>query len=239
MGAEPRLIRTWALRESSYRPHALHLLNPDIEAATSAWQRLYYSPQEEAELEAVLASTSKQDRRYWEAKARLGRIRTFRDNDFLDERVAFEVVEPDGTVSSGTEPAWAFGYGPFGMNPAYFVPVWDATAPPWVFCDEDGLIAIITAVWAARTSQRDCDRQGFGGSYAVVDRRFGQGHCSEVGPEAKFRTRADRMGIDPDARAKLGTKWKRTETDRSEILAHMRARALEAGLLSARAEAGT
>jgi hypothetical protein len=230
MGAEPKLLRAWAQRESSYRPTAIHVLNQDVEAATSAWRKLYYSPTEEAQLEAVMAEAGQRSDRYWKAKARLQKIRTFRGNRFLDDHVEYELVEPDGTVSRGTEPAWAFGYGPFGFNPAYFVPIWDAQSPPWIFCDEDGLAAIVTAVWAARTSQRDCERQGFGGSYAVVNRRFGTGHCAEVGPNAKFRTRARRLGLDPNARARLGSKWKRASTDRAEILAHMRTRAREAGL---------
>lgn len=233
MGAEPKLIRAWALRESSYRPTAVHLLNPDIEAAMSAWRRHYYDAAEEKKLEDVLATASKRSDRYWKAKARLHRVRTFRDNPYLDERVEFTVEEPDGTITRGSEPAWAFGYGPFGFNPAYFVPAWDAKAPPWIFCDEDGLVAIVTAVWAARTAQRECDRLGFGGSYAVVNQRFGRGHCAAVGPTAKFRKRARRIGLDADARARLGDKWSRKNTDRAEVVAYMRARAREAELLPA------
>ncbi len=233
MGAEPKLLRAWALRESSYRPTAVHLLDPDIEAAMSAWRRHYYSESEEKKLQAILATASKRSDEYWDAKARLGRVQTFRDNPYIDERVEFEVEEPDGSITRGTEPAWAFGYGPFGFNPAYFVPVWDSRSPPWVFCDEDGLAAIVTAVWAARTAQNECERQGFGGSYAVVNQRFGRGHCAEVGPDAKFRKRARRIGIDPDARARLGTKWPRSRSDRAEVLSHMRARAVAEGLLPA------
>lgn len=236
MGADPRLLRAWALRESSYRPHAMHVLNPDIEAATAAWRRLHYSAEEEAELQALMARVGARDSRYWDAKARLHQVQTFRNNAYLDEVVYFEVVMDDGSQSTtGSEPAWAFGYGPFGFNPAYFVPVWDSRAPPWVFCDDDGLVAIITAVWAARTAQRECEAQGFGGSYASVNRRFSKGHCGLVPEHASFRGRARRLGLDPDARATLGRKWRRTETDRGEILRAMRSKAMAAGLLSPRA----
>ncbi|MCB9716486.1 MAG: hypothetical protein H6712_21675 [Myxococcales bacterium] len=234
MDADPRLIRAWAMRESTYRPHAMHVLNPDIEAATAAWQRFHYSPAEEAQLQALMERVTAQDPEYWQAKARLHQVQTFRDNPYLDDVVMLEVIAPDGSVSEGSEPAWAFGYGPFGFNPAYFVPVWDSRAPPWVFCDDDGLVAIITAVWAARTAQRECDAQGFGGSYASVNRRFSQGHCGEVGERASFRARAHRMGLDPDARAKLGRKWPRRGTDRGELLRVMRHKAVAAGLLTAR-----
>lgn len=234
MGADPRLIRVWAMRESSYRPHAMHVLNPDVEAATAAWRRLHYSAKEEAELMALMEQVGARNPRYWQAKARLHRVQTFRDNAYLDDVVVFEVVTSDGERSTGSEPAWAFGYGPFGFNPAYFVPVWDSRSPPWVFCEDDGLVAIITAVWAARTAQRECEAQGFGGSYASVNRRFSKGHCGPVAQHANFRARARRLGLDPDARAKLGRKWKRTQTDRDEILRSMRSKAVAAGLLFAR-----
>ena len=233
MGAEPRLIRAWAMRESTYRPHAMHVLNPDIEAATAAWRRLHYSPTEEAELQAQMAKLSKQDSEYWKAKARLHQVQTFRDNPYLDDIIEFEVTATDGSVSPGSEPAWAFGYGPFGFNPAYFVPVWDSSAPPWVFCDDNGLVAIITAVWAARTAQRECEAQGFGDSYATVNRRFSRGHCATVSPHANFRKRARRLGRNPDMRAKLGRKWKRDTADRGQMLHAMRSKAVAAGLLPA------
>lgn len=233
MGADPRLFRAWAMRESSYRPHALHVLDPDVEAATAAWRRLRYSPTEEAELQRVLASVSARDPAYWEAKARLHRVRTFRDNAFLDAVIPLDVLLPDGRTSQGSEHAWAFGYGAFGFNPAYFVPVWDARAPPWVFCQDDGLVAIITAVWVARAAKRECEAQGLPGSYAVVDRRFSRGHCGPVGPHAKFRQRARGFGLDPDENARLGRKWPRARTDRAEIHGYMRQRAVEEGLLPA------
>lgn len=235
MGAEPRLFRAWAMRESSYRPHALHVLDPDIEAATAAYRRLRYSATEEAELLEVLASVSARDPAYWEAKARLRRVRTFRDNDYLDAMIPLEVLAPDGTASWGSEHAWAFGYGAFGFNPAYYVPVWDARAPPWVFCQDDGLVAIITAVWVARAAKRECEGQGLPGTYAVVDRRFSRGHCALASPGARFRQRAQRLGLDPDAPARLGTRWMRAQTDRAEIHGFMRRRAVEEGLLPPRA----
>ncbi len=238
MGAEPRLIRAWAMRESTYRPHAMHVLNPDIEAATAAWRRLHYSPQEEAQLQALMDRLSVQQGEYWRAKARLHQVQTFRDNLYLDDIIEFEVIAADGTRSRGSEPAWAFGYGPFGFNPAYFVPVWDSRSPPWVFCDDDGLVAIITAIWVARSAQRECESRGLGGSYLSVNRRFSRGHCGVVGERARFRNRVRRLGLDPEARARLGRKWPRATTERAEILEAMRSKAVAAGLLPPRVQAG-
>ena len=65
----------------------------------------------------------------------------------------------------------------------------------------------------------------------MVNHRFGSGHCGDPGPNAKFRKRARRVGLYPDARARLGRKWKRDETDRDALLDHLRRRAVQEGLL--------
>lgn len=232
MGAEPRLFQAWAMRESTYRPSALHVLNPDVQGATSAWRKYAYDPDEEARLEAALAQTEATDGEYWQLKGKLARLRRFKGNPYLYDEVEYDQIGPDGERIPVRGSAWAFGYGPFGFNPAYFVQVWDPKAPPWVFCHDDGIPAIVTAIWAARTHQRECEAAGVGGSYLVLNRRLGRGHCEAPNPESGFTARLGRMGLDATKRAKLGKNHPAEDTDRAALLELLRARAREEGLLS-------
>lgn len=232
MGAEPRLFQAWAMRESTYRPSALHVLNPDVNGATTAWRKYAYDADEEARLEAELAQTDATEGRYWKLKGKLSRLRRFKGNPHLYAEVEYDRVTPDGDVSRARGSAWAFGYGPFGFNPAYFVQVWDSKAPPWIFCHDDGVPAIVTAIWAARAHQRECEAAGVGGSYLVLNRRLGRGHCEEPNPESGFVRRLGRMGLDATRRAKLGKAHPADTTDRTELLELLRAKAREQGLLS-------
>ena len=175
---------------------------------------------------------------YWTAKAELARISRFRANEFYDSRIDYEIVGRDGSRSPGQRSVWSYGYGPFGFNPTYFLPIWDADAPPWVFCNDDGLAAIVTAVWAAREHQRECAALGFASSNEVVNRRFSSGHCDpRPGRAQKFRSRARARGINPDAPAKLGARWPADSSDRAQLLEHLRAQASAQGLLSDHAPA--
>lgn len=239
MGADPRLLTLWALRESTYNPYAIHVLDPDVDASTATWRRHRWDPEQAAELEARMEALGARDRGYWQAKAELARISRFRDNPHYDDRIRYEVVEVEGERWAETTSAWGYGYGPFGFNPTYFLPVWDATAPPWVFCEHDGIAAIISAIWAARAHQRECRSLGHGDSYEVVNRRFSSGHCApRPGRVHLFRKRARARGIRVDAKAKLGTRWAEADSDRAEVLEHMRALAEAQGLLSSYALAG-
>jgi hypothetical protein len=238
LGADPKLIKLWALRESTYNPYAIHVLDPDIEASIASWRRHHWDAERAAELSATMEELGARDPGYWAAKAELARISRFRDNPHYDTMIEYERVASDGLRTVGQRSAWSYGYGPFGFNPTYFVPIWDPGAPPWVFCNDDGLAAIVTAIWAAREDQRECVELGFGDSYEVVDRRFSSGHCaSRPGRDHRFRTRARARGIDPDARAKLGSRWPMDGSDRAQLLEHLRARAADEGLLSKYAEA--
>lgn len=239
LGADPKLLTLWALRESTYNPYAIHVLDPDIEASTASWRRHRWDPDRAAELEEVMAELGARDPQYWAAKAELARISRFRDNPHYDAQINYERVSPDGTREPDQRSAWSYGYGPFGFNPTYFVPIWGSQAPPWVFCNDDGLAAIVTAIWAAREHQRECAGLGFGDSNEVVNRRFSSGHCDPRPDRAeKFRTRARRRGIDPDARARLGVRWPAEQSDRTQLLDHLRAKAIEQGLLSTHALGG-
>lgn len=232
MGADPRLFQLWSLRESSHRPTAIHVLNPDLEGAIKAWERHLYRPDRAIELGQVMKQFGAKRREYWQAKAELERRSTFRENPHYLEQLEFDFVTADGERERRRASHWSFGYGPFGFNPTYFVPVWDEKAPPWVFCSDDGIVAIVTAVWAAREHQLECREQGMGDSYSVVNRRFSSGHCRpRPAYEAMFAKRARSEGLDPSRRARLGNKWARASTERSEIVAHMRTQARADGLI--------
>lgn len=233
MGADPKLFKIWALRESTYRPTAVHVLNPDLNAASKAWDRYRWSPERQRDLEGVMkARAGVKDKPYWRAKGALKRIQTFRDNPYYFDEVEYDVHMPNGETLSESRSRWAYGYGAFGFNPTYFVPIWDEKAPPWVFCNEDGIIAAITAVWAARNYQSKCRAQGFKGTYADVNRMFSSGHCdARPSRAALFEARARKVGLSAGRPARLGKKWPRNETDREEIVRHMRAKAVEAGLV--------
>ena len=236
MGAEARLLHAWSMRESTYRPSALHVLGPDVHGATQAWRKYAYNTDEEARLEAALAQTEATDGRYWKLKGKLARLRRFKGNPHLFAEVRYDQVAPDGEVSTARGSAWAFGYGPFGFNPAYFVQVWDPKAPPWIFCHDDGIPAIVTAIWSARAHQRECEAAGVGGSYNVLNRRLGRGHCIPPDPESGFIARLGRMGLDANKRARLGKKHPAEATDRQELLELLRDRARQQGLLSPHAQ---
>ncbi len=232
LGADPKLLTLWALRESTYNPYAIHVLDPDVEASTASWRRHRWDPDRAAALEAKMQELGARDPGYWAAKAELARISRFRDNPHYDAQIAYELVA-DGERRPGQRSAWGYGYGPFGFNPTYFLPLWDASAPPWVFCNDDGLAAIVTAIWAAREHQRECKALGYGDSNEVVNRRFSSGHCEPRPNRAhKFRARARARGIDPNAKAKLGDRWPADATDRDALLDALRLEAAAQGLLS-------
>lgn len=232
MGAEPRLLLAWAMRESTYQPSALHVLNPDVNGATQAWRKYAYDADEEARLEDELARLDATDARYWKVKGRLARLRRFEGNPHLFAEVEYDVHHADGEITPARGSAWAFGYGPFGFNPSYFVQVWDPQAPPWIFCHADGIPAVVTAIWSARAHQRECEAVGIGDSYLVVNRRWGRGHCAVPSPTNGFKRRLARLGLDGEKRARLGKKFPAATTDRAELLAHLREKAREKGLLS-------
>jgi hypothetical protein len=107
-----------------------------------------------------------------------------------------------------------------------------------VFCNDDGLAAIITAIWAARDAQAECRSLGFGGSYAVVNRRFSSGKCApSASRKTHFEKRARAAGIAPGEPARLGKKWAKKSTERDAIYAHMLRRAASKGYLSSQAVA--
>lgn len=206
MGANSRLFTIWALRESSYRPWKRHRLNPDREAAWVAWNRHRWTKSREKHYKTVMQTNSAKDgtQAYWQAKAGLRRILSYKDNPTF-----------------GAPYRWSTGLGLYGMQPIYHVKRWDPNAAPEILCDP--IVATVVAVWAARTVRNNCVSKGFDDTYETVNRGYSSGSCKLRPKFAKyFLKRAVRNGLDPKAAPRLGRKWKRSETDRDEILAHMR-----------------
>jgi len=234
LGADPGLLTLWSMRESTNNPYAIHVLNPDREAAEKTWAAHRWDPVRAAELAAEIEADPASAGGYWGPRAQLARIERYRGNRYYYAEVEYEVVDSSGSRGLDSASAWSYGYGPFGMNPTYYLQKWDADAPPWVFCEDDGLAAIVTAIWAARDHQRECERQGFGDSNEVVNRRFSSGHCEPRKRDDMFRERASKRGLDPDKRARLGKRWPAESSDRVEVIEHLRAVAMERDLLSNR-----
>src|SRR5690606_2525271 len=113
LGADPKLLTLWALRESTYNPYAIHVLDPDIEGSTASWRRHRWDPERAAELEAQMAELGARDPGYWTAKAELARISRFRDNPHYDAKIDYELIASDGSKAPGRRSAWSYGYGPF------------------------------------------------------------------------------------------------------------------------------
>lgn len=203
MGADPDMFLIWALRESSYRWFKRHQLNPDMEAARTAWKK--HRPSETRERELTEMLEAKPD---WSAKAELDRITIYRDNP---------------TYAAAWR--WSTGYGLYGMQPVYHVKRWDPNAAPELLCDP--VVATIVAIWAARAGKSICSSTGHGDSYQVVNRIFSTGHCTPGVHEDRFAIRAQRRGLDYLETAQLGSKWPQATTDRAEVLAHMNAKIAE------------
>ncbi len=232
MDADARLFQIWSLRESSHRPSAIHVLNPDLMGAAKAWNRHLYRPARALELQAEMDRYGAKTAKYWAARAEIARMNVFRHNRFYLDQLEFDFHTSPGEVQKRKRSQWAYGYGPFGFNPTYYVPVWDSNAPPWVFCDAGGVVAVVTAVWAARSAQRECRVRGKGSSYVVVNRRFSSGHCRpRPKHDAVFARRARAIRLQPDRRARRGKLWPRATTDRVEVVQHMRRRAEAEGLM--------
>ncbi len=206
MGMDVRLLWIWGLRESSYRPHKRHALQQDQVAARQAWARYRYTPEREAKMKHIMATSSAMDgtRKYWRAKAILEKMEVYRNNPTYKAQWR-----------------WKTGLGLYGMQPVYHLLRWDNDAPPEVLCDP--VIVTITAVWAARDARNACLATGFGDSNVEINRSYSAGHCRpRPKREYLFRNRANKRKLDPDATVRLGTKWPKKTTDRDEILAHMK-----------------
>jgi len=200
MGADEagqHLVAMMAHHESSYNPEAIHILNRDLTANLEAWELHSYDRGREIQLEEKLKVTSAKTKKFWSIKAQLADLRLYKGNPFWDSELAFLHKIPERTLHGETTKAievtehrsvWAFGYGLFGMNSVLFTHVWDREAPPWILCGDEGIVAVVTAIWALRAQQEDCaflsgknpEKYGTNGANAEgVIQRFARGHCSD------------------------------------------------------------
>lgn len=230
MGADYRLLWLWISRGSSGNPHTIHILNSDRKADWRAWRSYQWSPDKEKRYRDMMQKYGAQDSRFWWAKHRLAKIQVYKSNPWFDD--TFDVKIVDGEYTGKTEhPYFAMKYGPLDMSAVGYTKIWSREAPPWIMCNDDGLIAYITAIWAMRDFQSECKSQvDHGDGAGVIDRRYARGHCL---PASKnFVKRAKVYKIDPNKRYRLGKRWPRKTTDRKEIWEYMKRRAVETGIWS-------
>lgn len=248
------LLRLIARHESHANPYALHLLNPDQEANRRAYASYTYTPEREQALEEALATETPRTDRYWTIKRALTKIRRYKTNSYWTANVAYEhrfIVRTDDNtqihVENRQHSAWGFGYGLFGMNAVLYTAVLSPEAPPWALCVDEGIPAIVTAVWALRThqaqcralSERDPEKYGDdGGSVRGLVHRWGRGHCGDEVPgkawQALMNVQQRRhSGFGWDAIPAFGSRYSREAADPIVVLEHMKARAVDEGLLEA------
>ncbi len=235
MGADSRLLLLWMDRGSSSNPHTIHILNRDRKADWNAWLSHRWSQKEDDRLVGIMAGTSPQNSKWWNAKGKLARIRVYKNNPYYHKNFEVEEEYPDGGKGLGQHPHFAMKYGPLDMSAVGYTRIWSSKAPPWIMCNDDGLIAYITAIWAMREFQRECTGQvDHHDGAGVIDRRYARGRCMSPSKSFLKRAAARRYQLDPDKRLRLGRKWSRGDTDRMEIWLHMKKRAVEEGIWTAR-----
>lgn len=236
MGADPRLLLLWMDRGSSSNPHAIHVLTRDLRADWNAWKSHQYSPELEAKYRKTLETVSARNAKFWAAKNALRKILAYKDNPYYFKAFEYKEEYPDGHSGLSRHPYFAMKYGPLDMSAVGYTKFWSREAPPWIMCNDDGIIAYIVGVWAMRSFQKQCANEvAHGDSFGVIDRRYARGHCRQT--SENFKRRAAAYGINPDERVRLGRKWQRSTTDRKAIYDHMKAKAIEKGLLNADASA--
>jgi hypothetical protein len=239
MGADEAgqyLVDMIAHHESSWNPEAIHILNRDLEANLDAWENFSYDAGREKQLEEKLRTTSAKTKEFWKIKAQLADLRLYKGNAYWNSQLEYVHQIPERTLHGETtkeievverRSVWAYGYGLFGMNSVLYMHVFDKTAPPWVLCGDEGIVAVVTAIWALREQQADCeyltgknpDKYGTdGGSARGVIRRFARGHCGDgkLGP-AWRRLMADSdysKHIDYDKAPDLGHNFTKFEMHR-------------------------
>jgi hypothetical protein len=258
-----------ASHESSWNPEAIHILNQDQAANQEAFDKYSYTRTTELALEAELQTQSAKSKAFWNAKSKLYDIRTYKDNPHWKDQLEYLHKVPERVYEGQVQPAgewsefqsvWTFGYGLYGMNAVLYTSLFDSSAPPWVMCGDEGIIATITIVWALRSQQASCaslsqtDPAKYGtdgGNLRGVIRRFGRGQCSDAPLGKVWRKLLDASPISWDTIPNFGTKFTSYETymkggkrrfkedtegkkipsDRKAIVDHMLKKASHAGLL--------
>lgn len=228
MDFEPNIPEIHAKHEVSGKPETIHILNNDLSANQSAWEKYSYSRVKEDAIVKRMADLTVHDRKYWVAKEDLRNVRMYQGNKHWRTYLKYTRHIPErGEVPAEewdeSRSVWWFGYGLYGMNAVLYTQVWDSQAPPWVMCSHEGIVATISYVWVARAakhkcdelSQRDPERYGKdGGSNKGVLRRMAKGRCGKgtLGPKWRGLMKDfEARGVDWDASARVGEKWPQFE----------------------------
>ena len=225
MGADHRLFWIWARRGSDFLSTSVHVMDDDIIANYNSYNAFKWTQEKENELLAL---------NNHKAKYELSKIQIYKENKFYNLNYLIPIAEKDGKISYGNVPVFSMAYGPLDTNSAFYLKGFDKNSPPWISCNHYGMVDYVIGIWAARNFARECynltDEKGkrIGNSYGVIDRRYARGHCMPASGD--FRKRA-RGSLNPDAPAKLGTKFPQNSTDRKEFLTHLISRAIEEGII--------
>lgn len=272
--SHPKFFSAMAMHESTWNPEAIHILNPDLKANQRAWERHSYSRAKEVELEEKLSNANARRHGFWRLKAQLADLQLYKGNTHWNDRLTYNYVIPKHTIlldgvetmvpqqsMKQTQNVWSFGYGLYGMYSVGYVKIWDREAPPWILCAEEGIVATIIEVWAARSNTTECDvltrknpeKWGSdGGTYQGVLRRLARGHCGDqrLGPVWQHLMKQN-DSVPWDEHATFGKKWpryemkkrrgrwvyqkdpkgKRIPTDREVLLEYLVTKARDQGLL--------
>jgi hypothetical protein len=232
MGADYRFLEIAMERASGFNPHVIHILNPDIEAHKDAYSDYYWTKEKEESYRRTIDKGPRTEG-FYEARRDLARILVYKNNPFYKKNISYDIVTPDGKRHPEGMPFFHYGYGPLDMNSVYYTKRWDKNAPPWIMCNHDGIIAFVTMIWSLREYQEECEAKGKGDTWGVVDRRYARGKCGEASQAFRRRARAQKKGLDPDARARLGKKYSADHTGRDDLLEFLLEKAQEECLLSA------
>ncbi len=248
MGADPDFIAKIVLHESTFNPYAIHVLNPDLESNKKAEEDFIYRDNVARDLRWQLTQPKTSDAVKSGIRRRLAKMERYRGNPHLGDRIQFEtdkkvdlsanlknVKKGEKTTVKHTRSVWAYGYGLAGMNATLFLHYWDTEAPPWVLCQDQGIVATAVLVWALRKQKAEClsvakrdpDKYGEQGTIRTVTHRFARGRC-EGTPRLKPSWYKLFEGMDLGSQVRLGRKWKQ-DSDRDELLAHMRTVLTEKG----------
>lgn len=197
------LLYRKAIQESSGNPHAVHILDPDVEAneTWSSFGRRHASER-------------------W-AKARV-------PLHVADDGELIPAIGHSGKPI--TTDAWALGRGLYGMVTGLFMRRWSPDAPPWSLCDP--AIATTVAIWSMRSSQLRCKSSTLRSAYRwisagrcserspTLERRWDR--------LARGKVRGLRLErIRPDAEVDFGARWPAASADRAELLAVLHRRIAE------------
>jgi hypothetical protein len=219
------VVEMMAMHESTWNPEAIHILNADRLANIEAWEKYTYSAARAAEIKQKLAKVSARDKEFWKLRSKLESMSRYAGNPFWQTLLEYGDYYGDDVLVE-QQSVWSFGYGLFGMNAVLFTHLWDTQAPPWILCGDEGIVAVVTAIWSLRRAQNECNAmskrnpekygEDGGTAYGVV-RRFAKGRCSDkvLGPVwRKLMANKSYGKVAWDKSLNLGNKWSRFEQEK-------------------------